>query len=103
MVCIYVNNTVILIYVMFCNTTFLSVSTVPYRMLQTQVEVTAQTRARVHPDPHPPGLRPEEAHIVEVSGAPVVKPPAVTLQPPLLSLQRLSSRSRIHHSSALST
>lgn len=103
MACINVNNAVILIYIIFCNTTLLFVSTVPYRMLQTQVEVTAQTRARLLPDPHPPGLCPEEAHIVEASGALVVKPPAVTLQPPLLRLQRLSSRSRIHLSSALST
>lgn len=93
----------LLFLLIFCDTTFIFVSTVPYRMLQTQVEVTAQTRARVHPDPHPPGLCPEEAHIVEASGALVVKPPAVTLQPPQVNLQRLSSRSRIHLSSALST
>lgn len=72
-------------------------------MLQTQVEGTAQTRARVLPVPHPPGLCPGGAHSVGASGAPVVKLPAVTLQPPRVDLLPLSSRSRIHLSSALST
>uniref|UniRef100_A0A4W6CJG1 Iron-responsive element-binding protein 2 n=1 Tax=Lates calcarifer TaxID=8187 RepID=A0A4W6CJG1_LATCA len=43
----------------------------------------AQTRVKVPLVPHPPGLRPEEAHSVEASGVRVVKLPAVTLQPPL--------------------
>lgn len=83
--------------------TFVFLSTVPYRILQTQVEATAQTRARALPDPHPPGLCPEEAHTAGPSGAPVAKLPAVTLQPHQVDLQRLSSRSRILLSSALST
>lgn len=68
-------------------------------MLQTQVEGKAQTRARVLPVPHPPG----EALTVGASGARVVKLPAVTLQPPQVDLQHLSSRLRIRLSSALST
>lgn len=72
-------------------------------MLQTQVVGAAQTRARLPPDPHPPGLCPEEAHSVGASGDPVVKPPATTLQPPRVGLQHLSNRSKIHPSSALST
>lgn len=77
--------------------------TVPYRMLQTQVEGMAQTKARVLPVSHPPGLCPEEAHSVAASGAPVAKLSAVTLQPPQVVLLPLSSRLRIHLSSALST
>lgn len=97
----YLNNTVFIDTL--CNTTFITFLfffPVPYRMRQIQV-VVGVARARLLPDPHPPGLCPEEAHSVGASGAPVVKLPAVTLQPP--RADRLSSRSRIRLSSALST
>lgn len=94
-------NVILLIYFMTPHVHF--VFTVPYRTLQTQVVGVGQPRARLLPDPHPRGLCPGEAHIVGASGAPAVKPPAVTLQRRRVGPQHLSSRSRTPPSSALST
>lgn len=97
--------TVILLFVTICKTpsTTLLLSPAPYRMLQTQGVGEARTKARLLPDPRPPGIHPEGAHIAGARGAPVVKQPAATLQPPQVNLQHLSSRSRTRPSSALST
>lgn len=70
-------------------------------MLPTLVEGRVQARGPLAQ--YTPGLRPEGAHSVEASGAPAVKWPAATPQPPEVDLQPLSNRLRIHLSSALST
>lgn len=72
------------------------------RILQTLVVASVRIPVSILPELPPPGPRPEDPS-VGASGLPAVKPPAVTRQPPRVSLEDLSSRSRTRLSSVPST